>query len=72
MHMVYKAKNWFIFEQGDKVMVLPSGKIGIVVSAGTNTIDIKNKNQVVAVQLDKGIIKEYDNNSLELFRKKPQ
>lgn len=47
--MVVKLNQWFVFEPGDKVMVLPEGREGFVTES--ITVDSGAKTQTIRVQL---------------------
>lgn len=67
--MVYKMKDWFIFEQGDVVMTLPNGRVGMVVQGSNNQLDIEQKQQIVSLQFKNGKIENLDAHILELVRR---
>jgi hypothetical protein len=67
--MVYRMNDWFIFEQGDVVMTLPNGRVGMVVQEETNQLNVAKKHQVVSLQFKNGKIESLDTHILELVRR---
>lgn len=67
-NMVYRIDNWFIFEPGDVVLILPFGAKGIVTENVKEDFDPKSKTQTVWVQNRRGKQKKYGSNRLELVK----
>jgi len=69
--MVYRYNNWFIFEPGDIVSVLPSGEKGLVLGTEKSTLNLNKRQQTVIVSFRRNRVQKYESNRLELVKRNP-
>ena len=65
--MVYKMKDWFIYEPGDTIRSLESGRKGLVVAL--KGLDVTAKTQLVDIVFKNEIIENVSTGSIELVRR---
>jgi len=65
--MAYKFKELFIFETGDEILSLVSGRRGRVLKA--KALDIETETQFVDVIFPQGEMDNVDTQTIELVRK---
>ena len=67
--MVYKMKNWFVYEPGDVILSLESGRKGKVIKF--KDIDVADRTQSVDIAFKNGIQENVNTGNIELLRRAP-
>jgi len=65
--MVYKIKNWFVFEPGDEVFSLDTGKNGQVVHS--RSLDLPSQLQFVDILFSDGVTENINTRNIDLVRR---
>lgn len=60
-------KDWFIYEPGDTIRSLESGRKGLVVAL--KKIDVPNRTQLVDIIFNNGVLENVSTKSIELVRR---